>query len=42
MKRMHVAIVMGISKAVRTGIGVAGRLLYCHILAMGRSTMTGS
>ena len=41
MKRMHAAIVMGISKAVRPDIGVVGRLLYCRILVMGRSTMIG-
>lgn len=41
MKRMHAAIVMGISKAVRTDIGVVGRLLYYRILATGRSMMIG-
>ena len=42
MKRMHAAIVMGISKAVRTDIGAVGRPLYCRILAMGRSIRIGA
>lgn len=41
MKRMHAAIVMGISKAVRTDIRAVGRLLYFRILVTGRSTMIG-
>lgn len=41
VKSMHVAIEMDISKAVQTDIGMVGRLLYCHILAMAHSMKAG-